>query len=240
LCWRALLCLILLFGAPAALPAQTASSHGVEYRGGLWFDGTRFAARTMYVVDGTFHTRRPARIVSVVDLAGGFVVPPFADAHQHLYAPIEPTIRAYLRDGIFYLRDQANAPLGRQAFHAQLNRPTSFDYVSANQGWTSPGGHPVEVVMRAAVPGNPMADMIREHMDPLFVMQVDTPADIERRWPGFLAGRPRPDLVKIFLLTSDNYAQQRNDPRFAGNRGLDPALVPVIVRRVKQGVELRF
>jgi imidazolonepropionase-like amidohydrolase len=88
----------------------------------------------------------------------------------------------------------------------------------------------VEVVLRAAVPGNPMADMIRQHMDPDFVMQVDTAPDVERRWPGFLAGTPRPDLVKIFLLTSENYAQQRNDPRFAGNRGLDPALVPVIVR----------
>jgi hypothetical protein len=232
--WRALFMLLMLVGAPVALRAQTAPSHGVEYRGGRWFDGTRFVSRTVYVVDAVFRQRRPARIDSVVDLAGGYVVPPFADAHQHLYAPIEPQIRAYLRDGIFYVRDQANAPLGRQAFDRLLNRPTSFDYVSANQGWTSPGGHPVEVVMRAAVPGNPMGAYIRDHMDPDFVMQVDTAADIARRWPGFLAGNPRPDLVKIFLLTSENYARQRGDPRFAGNRGLDPALVPVIVRLAHQ------
>ncbi len=232
--WRAFFLLVMLVAVPTALRAQTAPSHGVEYRGGRWFDGARFVPRTMYVVEGTFRQRRPARIDSVVDLAGGFVVPPFSDAHQHLYAPIEPQIRAYLRDGIFYVRDQANAPLGRQAFHSRLNRPTSFDYVSANQGWTSPGGHPVEVVMRAAVPGNPMGAYIREHLDPDFVMQVDTPADVERRWPGFLAGNPRPDLVKIFLFYSEDYALRRNDRRFEGNRGIDPALVPVIVRLAHQ------
>lgn len=227
--------LLLLAAASSMLSAQAPASHGVEYRGGRWFDGSRFVPRTLYAVDGTFRTRRPAQVDRVVDLAGGYVVPPFADAHQHLAGPpIETTIRSYLRDGIFYVRDQANAPIGRRPIQGLLNRPTSIDYVSANQGWTSPGGHPVEVVMRAAVPGNPMAAMIRDRMDPDFVMQVDTPADVEQRWPYFLAGDPRPDFVKIFLLNSEDYARTRRETRFEGNRGLDPALVPVIVRLAHQ------
>lgn len=186
-----LLFLLLVLGAGATLRAQAPAPQAVEYRGGRWFDETRFVARTMYVVDGTFRARRPARVDSVVDLAGGHVVPPFADAHQHLVDPrIDNTIRAYLRDGIYYVRDQGNAPIGRQPFHALLNRPTTFDYVSANQGWTSPGGHPVEVVLRAAQPGTPMGTMLRERMTPDFVMQVDTVADVERLWPYFLAGLP--------------------------------------------------
>jgi hypothetical protein len=218
-------------GACTTLRAPSPATHGVEYRGGRWFDGNRFVARTMYVVDGTFRERVPARVDSVVDLAGGYVVPPFADAHQHLVNPrIDATIRAYLRDGIYYVRDQANAPIGRRAIHPLLNRTTSFDYVSANQGWTSPGGHPVEVIRRGAPPGSPMADMIRDRLDPDFVMQVDTPADVERRWNYFLSADPRPDLVKVFLLHSEDHARRRADARFEGNRGLDPALVPVIVR----------
>ncbi|HYD14141.1 MAG TPA: amidohydrolase family protein [Allosphingosinicella sp.] len=226
----ALLALVLFTGFAATSRAQTPATHGVEYRGGRWFDGTRFVPRTVYVVDGLFRSRAPARVDRVVDLAGGFVVPPFADAHQHLYAPIEPTIRAYLRDGIFYVKDQANAPLGRQAIHAALNRPTSFDYLSANQGWTSPGGHPVEVILRAAPAGTPMGDMIRQRMDPDFAMLVDTPADVARHWPLFMAGTPRPDFVKVFLFYSEDHARRRADARFEGNRGMDPALVPVIVR----------
>jgi hypothetical protein len=226
---------LLVLAPSALLQAQAPTSSAVEYRGGRWFDGTRFATRTMYVVDGTFRERRPARVEAVVDLAGGFVVPPFADAHQHLVDPrIDNTIRAYLRDGIYYVRDQSNAPIGRQAFHASLNRPTTFDYVSANQGWTSPGGHPVEVVLRAGPPESPMGRMVRERMTPDFVMQVDTPADVERLWPIFLAGDPRPDLVKVFLFRSEQHARLRADPRFEGNRGIDPALVPAIVRLAHQ------
>ncbi len=222
---------VLVLGAFAASNAAASPSHGVEYKGGRWFDGTRFVPRTMYVVDGTFRSRAPMRVDKVVDLAGGYVVPPFSDAHQHLVDPrIDVTIRAYLRDGIFYVRDQANAPIGRKPIHPMLNRPTSFDYVSANQGWTSPGGHPVEVVLRSAPPNSPQGAMIRSRMTPDFVMQVDTPADVERNWSYFLAGDPKPDFVKIFLLTSEHYPQLRADSRYEGNRGLDPALVPVIVR----------
>src|SRR5688572_29546759 len=91
------------------------AAHGVEYRNGVWFDGTKFVPMTMYVANGVFHSRPPAQVDSVVDLAGGYVVPPFADAHQHLVDPrIDQTIRAQIRDGIFYLKDQASAPILRR------------------------------------------------------------------------------------------------------------------------------
>lgn len=222
----ALACATLSSAVSTAAPP---ASHGVEYGNGRWFDGSRFVPRTMYVVDGTFRRHRPATIDSIVDLGGGYVVPPFSDAHQHLYAPIDRTVRAYLHDGIFYVRDQANAPLGRQAIDPQLNCPTAFDYVSANQGWTSPGGHPVEVIKRGAALGEPMATIIRDRLDPDLAELVDTPADVEKHWAYFMAGKPKPDFVKIFLLSSENYAKTRADPKFEGNRGIDPALVPVIV-----------
>jgi imidazolonepropionase-like amidohydrolase len=46
-----------------------------------------------------------------------------------------------------------------------------------------------------------------------------------------LAGRPAPDFVKVFLLESEEHARRCADPKFFGNRGLDPALVPLIVAR---------
>jgi imidazolonepropionase-like amidohydrolase len=229
-----LLVIVGLFGAACAGrgvdTAPPSGAHGVEYRGGSWFDGTRFVARTVYVVDGVLHARRPATVDSIIDLTGGYVVPPFADAHHHLVDPrIQPTINAFLRDGIFYVKDQANAPIGRQPIHSLLNRPASFDYISANQGWTSPAGHPVEVIRRGAAMGGPIAAFIRDSLDPGLVNQVESTGDIDRRWPYFVAGKPAPDFVKVYLFYSEDHARRRGDARFNGNRGIDPALVPHLV-----------
>jgi hypothetical protein len=230
--WR---CILLgLAGAACAgsgaVTTTSSGAHGVEYRGGQWFDGTRFVARTMYVVGGTLHARPPAMVDSVIDLSGGYVVPPFADAHQHLVDPrIQLTINAFLRDGIFYVKDQSNAPVGRRPIDNLLNRPTGFDYISANQGWTSPGGHPVEVIQRGAAMGGPIAVFIRDSLDPGLVNQVESTGDIDRHWPYFVSGRPAPDFVKVFLFYSEDHARRRADSRFAGNRGIDPALVPHLV-----------
>jgi amidohydrolase family protein len=228
---NAVLALCLLAGAPAPQEAA-APEHGVEYRGGSWFDGSKFVPRTMYVADGVFRTTAPARLDSVVDLEGGYVVPPFADAHQHLVdTNVAPTIQAFLRDGIFYVKDQGSAPIVRRVIEPSLNRPTSIDYVGANQGWTSPGGHPVEVIERGVALGLVQADYLRDHLDPGLVMQVESAADIEQRWSGFLADKP--DFVKVYLMHSEEHARIRGDAKFKGNRGIDPVLVPEIVSRAR-------
>lgn len=203
----------------------------VEYRNGQWFDGSQFVRRPMYVAGEVFHERRPSRVDSVADLGGGFVVPPFADAHQHLYDPtrIRPWMATFIRDGIYYLKDQSSAPLARRFVEPALAAPGAIDLLSANQGWTSPGGHPVEVVRRGAQIPGPIGAYVRDSLDPGIVMQVDTKEDVDRRWTYFLAGRPRPDFLKLFLFWSEDHARRRADPRLEGNRGMDPALVPYLV-----------
>ena len=148
----------------------------VEYRNGQWFDGSQFGRRSMYVAGDVFHERRPSRVDSVADLGGGYVVPPFADAHQHLYDPtrIRSWSAAFIRDGIYYVKDQSSAPLARRAAEPALAAPGSIDLLSANQGWTSPGGHPVEVVRRGAQIPGPVGAYVRDSLDPGIVMQVDT------------------------------------------------------------------
>jgi hypothetical protein len=41
----------------------------------------------------------------------------------------------------------------------------------------------------------------------------------------------KPDFIKTYLETSEQYEARKNDPGFYGKRGLDPRLLPVIVRR---------
>jgi hypothetical protein len=223
------LLLAALTGCSVATRSAPPAEHGVAYANGQWFDGTGFQRKTMYVANGIFVGTAPVTIDSTVDLAGGFVVPPFGDAHQHLIGPpIEMTVAAFMRDGIFYVKDQGNAPAGRRMIDHALNRPNSFDYISANQGWTGRDGHPVEVIERGAQMGPQMAMLVRDSLDPGLVMQVDSKDDIHRRWSHFLGGKP--DFAKVYLLHSENYEQMRNDPRLKGNKGIDPKLVSEIVR----------
>jgi hypothetical protein len=223
------LCLALLTACSVATRSAPPAEHGVAYANGQWFDGTGFQKKTRYVANGVFVGTAPVTIDSTVDLAGGFVVPPFGDAHQHLIGPtIDMTVAAFMRDGIFYVKDQGNAPSGRRMIDHALNRPSSFDYISANQGWTGRDGHPVEVIERGAQMGGQMAMLIRDSLDPGLVMQVDSKEDIHKRWAHFLGGKP--DFVKVYLLQSEKFEQMRNDPRLKGNKGIDPRLVPEIVR----------
>ena len=204
----------------------------MAYANGKWFDGQAFASRTMYVADGMFRAVAPRTITKTIDLHGGFVVPPLAEAHNHWLESdrIDTYIQNYLADGVFYVMDQANVPRIAEAVRAKTNRATSVDYRVAILGFTAPGGHPIQIVKQFAAMGALPATWTDDAtIDRNALLIVSSEKDIDERWPVLLAAHP--DFVKIFLEYSEEYDQRKNDPAFAYKRGLDPRLVPYIVRR---------
>lgn len=205
---------------------------GTEYDHGRWFDGEKFVDKTMYVVDGVFAEAPPARVTDVVDLKDGYVVPPYAEGHNHWLEAnlVDAYVQTYLRDGIFYVRDMCTAPSIHDAMRPALGGPASVDYVSAHQGFTGPGGHPIELVEGLASIGVLPAAWATTRGEGDALFQVSSEADLDRDWPTLLAGHP--DFVKVFLVHSDEYAARRDDADLSPKqRGLDPALVPAIVAR---------
>lgn len=211
----------------------TASSV-TAYENAWWFTGTAFERRTMYVADGRFVTR-PPRIDAVVDLDGGYVVPPFAEAHNHNVEPsarVEAVLQSYLAAGVFYVQNPNSLPRARGALAGLINRPGGIDVAFAHVGLTGPGGHPGPVADRNVERGV----WTPEDAEGAFFATVSDHAALDRVWPGLL--RARPDLVKVYLLYSDEYEPRLLDPATVGWRGLDPALLPEIVRRA-QAADLR-
>ena len=200
----------------------------IAFVGGRWFDGTRFEERTAYVVDGVLTYAPPARVDSVVELNRGWVVPPFGEAHNHNVEPsprIASVVDDYLRDGVFYVANPNNLPGAREALAGVMNVPTGVDVAFANGGITAPGGHP-----EAHVAWNIERGVWTEaEGEAAFYFAVADEADLDRVWDTILAGRP--DFLKTFLLYSEEYERRRDDPAFFGWKGLDPALLPEIVRR---------
>ena len=207
-------------------PAQ----HVYELREGRWLGADGFRTGTRWIVDRRITTQRPARVDSVIDLAGRWVVPPFGEAHNHnidysTRARTDSLIRRYLRDGVFYVKNPGSVPRGRDSLVGRINVPRGVDAVFAYGLLTATGGHPTGLYLRNRARGA----MTPADSDGGFLWILDSLPDLERKWPRILAGRP--DFIKVVLVHSEEFARRRTDTAFFNWRGLDPALVPEIVRR---------
>ena len=211
----------------------------IAFTNGRWFDGQSFQPRTTYSVNGTLSFAAPARIDRTVDLSGMWVVPPFAEAHNHnidgaVEARSLAAIRKYVADGVFYVKIQGNYALtDDQRRRLPINRPGSPDVAFAQAFITATGGHPIflheEILLRQGYyPG-----MTKEDLRDRVYSTIDTEGELEAKWPRILALRP--DFIKANLWYSDEFERRRNDPSFAGRKALDPRLLRLIVERAHSG-----
>jgi Amidohydrolase family len=206
--------------APAVVPV-------VAYENGRVFDGAGFRGETLYVQGGHF-VAPPERVDRVVDLGGGYVVAPFAEGHNHNLDGMGDGARTaarYLAAGVFYVANPNNLPRARTTLAGVVNRRAGLDVAFANGGLTGPGGHPGGIAERNIK----RRRWSTSDGDGGFYFSVVDREALDRSWVKLAAARP--DFVKVYLLYSDEYARRLSDPATLGWRGLDPALVPVIVAR---------
>lgn len=195
---------------------------------GQWFDGERFVERTIYTLDDRF-VAKPVAGATTVDLAGGFVVPPFGEAHNHDLASdhdISETMHNYIRDGVFYAKMQSAFSTDYPA--QSVNRPDSVDVAFAFAPVTGPGGHPIRIrelfFDRGYYEG--VFDS-KEEISGIGYTEVRDAAELEAKWPQLLAQNP--DFIKFMLSYSEEYDLRRDDTEFFGYKGLDPELAPQLV-----------
>jgi hypothetical protein len=222
---RTLILIILL--ATLAINAQVSTpSHNYEFARGNWFDGQKFVAKNFYTVGGVLTSKPPARVDRVFDLSGKYVVPPFGEAHNHnldwssdeRFAKVN---KMYLEAGIFYVKNPNSLLRSKQPTDAHINLPNSVDGILSNGGLTGAGGHPIEIVI-------PQRGFKPDDGEGGFYYVIDNAADLERKWPIIKAGKP--DFIKTYLLYSEEYAKRKDDKAYDGWKGLDPAVLPQIVK----------
>ena len=221
----------LLISACAGTDQPVPREDRTAYVGAMVWDGEEFRPRDI-VVAGDRLVDAPARSANQrVELNGGYVVPPFCEAHNHnLGMPDEneASIARYLREGIFYVGILSNLPAITDPIRHTYNKPTSVDVIFANGPLTASGGHPIRLreflLEQGVYPG-----FTRETLPGQGYFVIDDEADLQRHWPTIASQRP--DFIKIILVSSEEFARRRDDPAFFGEKGLDPALVPRIVER---------
>ena len=230
--------------ATATLSLQLFSQTGqiIALTNGRWFDGNTFQPRTAYSINGFLSFEKPARVDRVLDLAGGWIVPPFGEAHNHnIDGAVEErslaAIRKYAADGVFYVKIQGNYALtDEQRTRLPINRAGTPDVAFAQAFITATGGHPTvlhdEILLRQGYYPGVTRDELRDRV----YFTINTRRELDAKWPGILALRP--DFIKANLWYSDEFERRRNDPAFAGRKALDPGLLRLIVERA-HGAGLR-
>ncbi len=118
-----------------------------------------------------------------------------------------------------------NLPRSVTALGDRVNRPNAIEAIFAHGGLNVTGGHPHDLVQRNIGRGSWQAD----DGEGAFFHTIDDRAALESKWPKIVAGKP--DFIKIYLLFSNEYERRRTDSTIRGFKGLNPALVPEIVRR---------
>jgi hypothetical protein len=223
-----LMCVFALLIPVLAQSPASLQPRNLAFSNGSWFDGRAFRRSTIYSVRGTLSFRRPSVIDETIDLAGGYVVPPFGEAHNHNVEPlakIDSLIQRYLQHGIFYVKDPDNLPTDRETVAPKLNLPESIDVMFSNGGFTGKGGHPAELVKRNIDRGI----WTQAAGDGAFYYAVSDETELDKKWPEFLSTKP--DFIKTFLLFSEDFTVRKDDAQYFGWKGLDPALLNIIVKK---------
>lgn len=220
---------LLLCGPAAAESAdQAARPRTYAFEKAQWFDGVGFRSGAFYSMNGTLTFDRPASVDETIDLSGKYVVPPFAEAHNHNVEPrpdIANVILRYLTDGVFYVKVPANPPRAKVALAALVNKRESIDVTFSNGGLTSSDGHPVLLAKRNLERSGRTEDWAEGR----FYFAIDRVEDVASKWPLVLASNP--DFIKVVLQYSDEYEQRHGNPLFSDWTALNPAIVPLIVER---------
>ena len=241
--WKSLLLGVLTasgLGVGVAAHSQVPDT-ATEFVHGRWFDGRSFVRGEFYAVHGVLQKKRPTHVDEVVDLHDGWVIPPFGDAHEHNFDATYNTpgvVSAYLRDGIFYAQGMTDVTSGAIAVvkAGMVDTPTTVDVTYAHGSITAVHGHPKEVYEQYALGFYQFplsADQLKKIAASTLAAgeaywELDSPAELEAAWPKILAAKP--DLIKIMLVESENYAAEDPKMRPLG-KGLDPLLVPLVTAK---------
>ena len=208
--------------------AMAQAEEVVHFRNGMWLNDNVFEKGDFYAVDGVLRKHFEGTPSRVIDLKGKFVIPPFADAHNHGFGSsqrLNDEIQSFLSRGIFYVMNPNNVAKFAQDVRSRVNKPDSVDVIWSNGGLTSSGGHPVQIYARIAAHN-------QREWTPDIVKQayyiVDSLRDLRRNWPLIIADQP--DFIKVYLEHSEEHERRKSDPAFYGKRGIDPGILPDVVK----------
>lgn len=229
MCKKLSIIFVFLFFCIAGVAAQS-----IKLTKGKWFDGQKFSEKTVWIYDGKLSFESNGTdIDKTIDLSGKYVVPPFAEAHNHNLESdyeLDKRINEYLSHGVFYVKLQSSIHKRIAPLMKNYNHPRGLDVSQAFAPLTGTDGHPIGVrkmyLERGFFDGL-FKTLVEIESHGYFI--IDNEKDLSEKWKTVLSFKP--DFIKIILSYSEEYEKRKDDKSFFGKKGINPKLLPEIVEK---------
>jgi len=208
---------------PPQQPYQASDPLTWELKNARWFDGHQIQRGNLYVENGVFVAKRPAKVNRKMDMRGQQVlVNPLAEAHNHNLQTAwgwNQFAQAYLDDGVFYAAMLCGDPDGVAEVKPLAATPAAPDVSFVTACITSPDGYPL-----AAVLPNPSAEAAAAQKQ---LVLLDGPEQARAQWPAIKARGG--SWLRVVLAHSER-PELRGRPETFGRLGLRPDTVSELTR----------
>lgn len=206
-----------------AQPYQASAPLSWELKNARWFDGRQVQRGNLYVENGVFVAKKPAKVNRKMDLRGQQVlINPLGEAHNHnlqtawgwgQYAD------KYIDEGVFYAAMLCGDPAGVAEVAPLAATPAAPDVSFVSACITSPDGYPLAAVLPEPTPAAAAAQQL--------IVLVDSPAQAREQWPAIQARGGR--WLRIVLSHSER-PELRAQPGMFGRLGLTPETAAELTR----------
>lgn len=218
----------------ATYAKKNLNSKVIKLINGRWFNGTTFEKKTVWIKEGLLNFKDVNQEVdTIIDVSNQYIIPPFAEAHNHNLESaygLDKRIASYLQNGVFYVKHLSSIKKRIDPLMHNYNNPNGIDVSLAHAPLTATGGHPIALRKRHLGYGyfDGVFNSIEE-MEFHGYVRIDTEEDLAHKWDRIMSFSP--DFIKINLLHSEEYEKRKDDTLYFGKKGLNPALVPQIVKK---------
>ncbi|WP_025744035.1 amidohydrolase family protein [Aquimarina pacifica] len=200
---------------------------------GNWYNGEIFEKKTVWLKNGLIHFENRGKVDTIIDLSAKFVIPPFAEAHNHNLESdykLEERINSYLSNGVFYVKLLSSIKKRITPLMHHYNKYDGLDISMAHAPLTASGGHPIALRKKFLEYGR-FKDLFNsiEEIEYHGYVIINDLEDLNKKWDKILSFSP--NFIKLNLLYSEEYDERKNDTTFFGKKGLDPKLIPDIVKK---------
>ncbi|MDR7334092.1 amidohydrolase family protein [Roseateles asaccharophilus] len=207
---------------PPQQPYQASAPLSWELKNARWFDGHKIQRGNLYVQDGVFVAKKPAKVNRKMDMRGQVLIPPLAEAHNHNLQTAwgwGQFADKYIDEGVFYAAMLCGDPAGVADVKPLAATPAAPDVSFVTACITSPDGYPL-----AAVLPEPSAEAAAGQQQ---IVLVGSPEQARAQWPAIKARGG--SWIRVVLAHSER-PDLRQQPGMFGRLGLTPETAAELTR----------